>query len=249
MGFAIVWHIWWLAAASLVFIIICIITRLTDEHTEYTVTAAEIAKLEAKRKVREISHIALPSQVGNHDNKTNLGFWVYLMTDTILFATLFATYAVLKNSTNGGPSGHDIFDMPYTLVETFLLLLSSFTCGLAVIALQRRRMAWVGTLLGITFALGLAFVTLELTEFTHLVAEGNGWQRNAFLSSFFTLVGTHGLHISFGLLWLGVLGVRLVRNGFTSSTTRQLTLFSLFWHFLDVVWVFIFTIVYLMGAS
>ncbi len=196
-----------------------------------------------------MSSTALVTPVVSRDDKTYLGFWVYLMTDTILFATLFATYAVLKNSTYGGPAGHDIFDMPYVLAETLLLLLSSFTCGLAIIGLQRRKMAWATTLLGATFVLGLAFVTMELTEFAHLVADGDSWQRSAFLSSFFTLVGTHGLHISFGLLWLAVLGVRLARGGFTASTTRQLTLFSMFWHFLDVIWVFIFTIVYLMGIA
>lgn len=195
-----------------------------------------------------MSITTLTTQLNERSDKTYLGFWVYLMTDTILFATLFATYAVLRNSTYGGPAGRDIFDMPYVLVETFLLLLSSLTCGLAIIGVQRRKMAWVFGVLGATFILGLAFVTLELTEFTHLVADGSSWQRSAFLSSFFTLVGTHGLHISFGLLWLAVLGVRLVRGGLTSSTTRQLTLFSMFWHFLDVVWVFIFTIVYLMGV-
>jgi cytochrome o ubiquinol oxidase subunit 3 len=171
------------------------------------------------------------------------------MTDTILFATLFATYAVLRGNTYGGPAGRDIFDMPYVLVETLLLLFSSFTCGLAMIAMQRRKTGLMGVLLGLTFVLGLAFVTMELTEFTHLIADGNSWQRSAFLSSFFTLVGTHGLHISVGLLWLAILSIRVMRGGLTPSKVRQLTLFSLFWHFLDVVWIFIFTIVYLMGVA
>jgi cytochrome o ubiquinol oxidase subunit III len=183
------------------------------------------------------------------DDKTHFGFWVYLMTDTILFATLFATYAVLHGNTYGGPAGRDIFDMPFVLVETLLLLTSSFTCGIAMVMLQRRRTLWMAALLAVTFILGAAFVTMELTEFAHLAAEGNSWQRSAFLSSFFTLVGTHGLHISVGLLWLIVMGVRLLRSGFTRSVARQLTLFSMFWHFLDVIWIFIFTIVYLMGVA
>jgi len=188
-------------------------------------------------------------ELAERNDRTQLGFWVYVMTDTVLFATLFATFAVLRGNTYGGPAGRDIFDMPYVLVETMLLLISSFTCGLAMISLQRRKHGLMGVLLGVTFLLGAAFVTMELTEFTHLIADGNGWQRSAFLSSFFTLVGTHGLHISIGLLWLLVMGVRLLRGGVTAGKARQLTLFSIFWHFLDVVWIFIFTIVYLMGAS
>lgn len=191
----------------------------------------------------------LAPQITERNDKAQFGFWVYVMTDTVLFATLFATFAVLRGSTYGGPAGRDIFDMPYVLVETILLLVSSFTCGLAMIAMQRRKFGAMGALLGFTFVLGLAFVTMELTEFAHLVADGNSWQRSAFLSSFFTLVGTHGLHISIGLLWLLVMGVRILRGGVTASKARQLTLFSIFWHFLDVVWIFIFTIVYLMGVA
>lgn len=182
-------------------------------------------------------------------DKTIFGFWVYIMTDCILFATLFATYAVLRNSTAGGPGSHDLFNMPYVLVETLLLLTSSFTCGLAVLAARMQKVKQVGVWLGVTFLLGLSFVTMELTEFAHLAAEGNGWNASAFLSAFFTLVGTHGLHISIGLLWILVMGAFLLRRGLNEHSTRRLELFSIFWHFLDIVWVFIFTIVYLMGVA
>lgn len=196
-----------------------------------------------------MSHTIAIEQSPPKNDTTIFGFWTYLMTDCILFATLFATYAVLRNNTAGGPSAHDIFNMPYVLVETLLLLTSSFTCGLSMLTLRNKSLQLTAFLLGITFLLGLAFVGMELSEFAHLAAEGNGWQRSGFLSAFFTLVGTHGLHITVGLLWLTVMGIRMSRHGLTDKTARQLTLFSMFWHFLDVVWVFIFTIVYLMGAA
>ncbi len=182
-------------------------------------------------------------------DKTIFGFWVYIMTDCVLFATLFATYAVLRNSTAGGPSSHDLFNMPYVLVETLLLLTSSFTCGLALLAARTQKLKQVSVWLSITFLLGLSFITMELTEFAHLAAEGNSWNASAFLSAFFTLVGTHGLHISIGLLWMLVMGAFLLRRGLNEHSTRRLELFSIFWHFLDIVWVFIFTIVYLMGVA
>lgn len=183
------------------------------------------------------------------NDKAIFGFWVYIMTDCILFATLFATYAVLRNNVAHGPAGHDIFNMPYVLTETLLLLTSSFTCGLMILASRMGKLKQVLLWLGITFALGLAFVTMEITEFTHLVGDGHGWDTSAFLSSFFTLVGTHGLHISVGLLWILVMGAFLLRKGLNQHTTRRLEMFSIFWHFLDVVWVFIFTIVFLMGVA
>jgi len=183
-----------------------------------------------------------------HD-KTTFGFWVYLMTDCVLFAALFATFAVLRNNTFGGPSGRELFDMPFVLAETLILLTSSFTCGLAMLAAHRQNKRLVLALFGITFLLGIAFLTLELTEFTHLVHEGNSWQRSGFLSAFFTLVGTHGAHITAGLLWMLVLLPRVWKRGVTYMTMRRLTLLSLFWHFLDIIWIFIFTIVYLMGVT
>jgi cytochrome o ubiquinol oxidase subunit 3 len=171
------------------------------------------------------------------------------MTDCVLFASLFAVYAVLHNNTFGGPDAHTLFSMPNVLAETLILLTSSFTCGMAMLAVQGRKKNWALFWLVPTFLLGVAFLTLELSEFRHLVIEGNSWRRSGFLSAFFTLVGTHGLHIVVGLLWMMVLFVQTMRNGFTAGITRRLTLFSMFWHFLDVVWIFIFTIVYLLGAA
>jgi cytochrome o ubiquinol oxidase subunit 3 len=181
-------------------------------------------------------------------DKTVLGFWIYLMTDCILFASLFATYAVLHGNTFGGPNGHELFKLPYVLTETMVLLVSSFTCGLAMIAAQRRDKNQVLLWLAVTFALGAIFLGLELSEFHAMVLEGNSWRRSGFLSSYFTLVGTHGLHITIGLIWMAVTGWFTLKKGLTHSIRKRLTLLSLFWHFLDVVWIFIFTIVYLFGS-
>lgn len=179
---------------------------------------------------------------------TALGFWIYLMTDCILFASLFATFAVLRGATYGGPSGKELFDMPFVLTETLILLTSSFVCGLVLLAAKYNRTKLVIVGLIVTFLLGAAFLTLELTEFTHLAQDGHSWQASAFLSAFFTLVGTHGAHISVGLIWIIVMIGQILRKGLVKGTIRRLTLFSLFWHFLDVVWIFIFTVVYLMGV-
>lgn len=181
-------------------------------------------------------------------DKVVFGFWVYLMTDLLMFAVLFASYAVLHGNIFNGPGSRELFDLPFALLETMILLTSSFTCGLAM--LMSRKHAKNLTLLwfGITFLLGISFLGLELNEFSKLIAEGNSWQRSAFLSAFFSLVGTHGLHITSGLLWLLLCMIKLWKDGLTTSLTRKLTLFSLFWHFLDIVWIFIFTIVYLMGS-
>ncbi len=181
-------------------------------------------------------------------NRTVLGFWIYLMTDCVLFASLFATYAVMRGATNGGPSGAELFDIPYVLVETLLLLTSSFTCGLAMVALQKRNKDAVIQLLFLTFVLGVAFVGLEVSEFHKLAAEGHSWMASGFLSSYFTLVATHGLHICVGLLWLTVMTVQITRKGLGGNTPKRLTLFSMFWHFLDVVWIFIFSVVYLWSG-
>lgn len=178
--------------------------------------------------------------------KTILGFWVYLMSDCVLFATLFTTFAVLHNNTAGGPTGKELFSLPYTLTETLILLVSSFFCGLGMLAAHRNERKKTIFWIALTLLLGLSFVAMELTEFTHLVQEGNSWQRSAFLSSFFTLVGTHGAHITVGSLWMIVMIVHVYKRGLTSSTLRRLKCLSLFWHFLDVVWIFIFTLVYLM---
>ncbi len=182
------------------------------------------------------------------NDKTLFGFWVYIMTDCVLFASLFAVYAVLHNSTFGGPGGQQLFSLPNVLAETLILLTSSYTCGLAMLAAHKNRKADVLMWFGITFVLGLAFLCLELTEFQHLAHDGNSWRRSGFLSAFFTLVGTHGLHITVGLVWMAVLLKKVMRKGLGGNTMKRLQLLSMFWHFLDVVWIFIFTIVYLMGV-
>ncbi len=182
-------------------------------------------------------------------SRTIFGFWAYLMTDCILFATLFATYAVLHNGTFGGPTSQDLFELPFALQETLVLLVSSFTSGLVGLAAQRNDRKKVLMWMGVTFLLGATFVGMELNEFHKFVVEGNSWQRSAFLSAFFTLVGTHGAHITVGLIWMVVLSGQILYRGMTLSTHRRLECFRMFWHFLDVVWIFIFTVVYLMGAK
>ncbi len=182
------------------------------------------------------------------EDKYTLGFWVYLMTDLIIFAVLFAAYAVLRGNTFGGPGPADLFDLRSALAETLILLASSFMCGFAMIAAQRgkanRLIAWLAA----TFVLGAAFLTLELTEFSNFIGRGADWTQSAFLSSFFTLVGTHGLHIAVGLLWI-VIAIIMVRvRGLTPAITSKVIRFGLFWHFLDIVWIFIFTMVYLLGS-
>jgi cytochrome o ubiquinol oxidase subunit 3 len=185
----------------------------------------------------------------HHDDSTvTLGFWIYLMTDLIMFAVFFAAYAVLHNNTFGGPSGKELFNMPFVLVETVILLTSSYTCGLGMLAVHRKSKSQTLLWFAVTFLLGLSFLAMELYEFNNLIAEGHTPQKSAFLSSFFTLVGAHGLHIFSGLLWLGILLVYVVFRGLNESATRKLALLSLFWHFLDIVWIFIFTVVYLLGT-
>lgn len=176
-------------------------------------------------------------------------FWVYLMTDLLMFAGLFATFAVLRGSTFGGPTEKELYQLPLVLAETFILLISSYTAGLAVYYASKGKVRIVQGLLCATGALGVSFLTLELTEFSHLIADGNSFQRSGFLSSYFSLVGTHGLHITAGLLWLVILLVFVAKRGLKESMVRKITLFSMFWHFLDIVWIFIFSIVYLMGVS
>lgn len=170
------------------------------------------------------------------------------MTDCLLFASLFATYAVLYRNTAGGPSGYQLFDLKNVLAETLILLTSSFTCGLAMLAAHKNERDKTILWFLVTFALGIAFLALEITEFRHFVAVGDSWRRSGFLSAFFTLVGTHGLHITIGLLWMGTLLWQVFRKGLKGSIVKRLTLLSMFWHFLDIVWIFIFTIVYLHGA-
>ena len=198
-----------------------------------------------------MNHVPLHHRDEHHhaaDARVIFGFWIYIMSDCLLFASIFATYAVLHNSTFGGPSARELFSMPFVLTETMLLLTSSFTYGLAMLSAHKSKKASVISWLFVTFLLGAAFLGMELTEFSKMIAEGSGPDRSAFLSSFFTLVGTHGMHVFIGLLWMFALIVQVYRYGITNITFRKLACLSLFWHFLDIVWIFVFTIVYLMGA-
>jgi cytochrome o ubiquinol oxidase subunit 3 len=182
------------------------------------------------------------------ENGTLFGFWLYLMSDCLIFACLFAVYAVLGRNYAGGPSGAELFDLPLVAVNTSLLLLSSITYGFSMLEMQRGRLVATLVWLGVTGLLGAGFIGIELHEFAHLIEEGAGPQRSAFLSSFFTLVGTHGLHVTFGIIWLITLMVQSAKHGLIPENRRRLMCLSMFWHFLDVVWIGVFTFVYLMGV-
>jgi len=179
---------------------------------------------------------------------TLLGFWIYLMSDCLMFAVLFAVYAVLGRSYAAGPSGADLFDLNLVAINTALLLFSSITYGFAMIAMQSGNKRGLLTWLGITGLFGLGFLSLEIYEFAHLIHEGAGPSRSAFLSSFFTLVGTHGLHVTFGIIWLVTLMVQVNKLGLTHENKRRLMCLSMFWHFLDLIWIGVFSFVYLMGV-
>lgn len=182
------------------------------------------------------------------ENGTSLGFWLYLMSDCLIFAALFATYGVLGRSYAGGPSGAQLFDLGLVAINTAFLLASSITFGFALIQKQKGNLGGTQLWLAVTGVLGLCFLGVELYEFAHLIGQGATPQRSAFLSAFFTLVGTHGLHVTFGLIWLVVLMLQLRRHGLTRENNRRLMCLSMFWHFLDVVWIGVFTFVYLMGV-
>ncbi|MGB7193151.1 MAG: cytochrome o ubiquinol oxidase subunit III [Collimonas pratensis] len=182
------------------------------------------------------------------ENGTLLGFWLYLMSDCLIFACLFATYAVLGRNYAGGPTGAELFDLPLVAINTSLLLLSSITYGFAMLEMQRKRKGATLAWLAVTGILGACFIGFELYEFAHLIHEGYGPQRSGFLTSFFALVATHGLHVSFGIVWLITLMFQVKRHGLTPENGRRLMCLSMFWHFLDVVWIGVFTFVYLMGV-
>ncbi|MBD0383063.1 cytochrome o ubiquinol oxidase subunit III [Paenibacillus sedimenti] len=185
----------------------------------------------------------------DHESLKTFGFWIFLITDCILFGTLFATYMVLHQNTNGGPTPEELFKMPGIIAETFILLTSSFTSGLAVLGMHKGNVKQLIGWLAVTVLLGAAFIGLEVTEFVTMVVHENATiSTSAFLSAFFTLVGTHGLHVSVGLVWMIGLIFQLNRRGITAVTKRKVEVISLYWHFLDVVWIFVFTVVYLMGV-
>jgi cytochrome o ubiquinol oxidase subunit III len=176
------------------------------------------------------------------------GFWIFLLSDIIMFSALFAAYAVLSGATAGGPAGRELFDLRNVFIETACLLFSSYACGLMALSAERRQQDRFYGFAGCTFVLGAAFLFIEVSEFARMIGEGAGPWRSAFLSAFFTLVGMHGAHVTSGLLWLVYLSVQVAAKGLRPRVLRRLLCFSLFWHALDIVWVGVFTLVYLMGA-
>ena len=195
--------------------------------------------------------LALAEELHPHDKRVivGYGFWVFLISDIIMFAAFFATYAVLTDSTAGGPSGRELFDIPHVALETACLLLSSLTCGIAMIGAHAHRRAMYYWGMAATFAFGVAFLGLELAEFRELVEQGAGPSRSGFLSGFFALIGCHGLHVTAGLLWLLTMMAQVWAKGFRADIERRLLCFSLFWHTLDIIWVALFSLVYLVGVA
>jgi len=206
------------------------------------ITANSAGALNADPSARYYVHEHHP------ENSTLLGFWLYLMSDCLIFACLFATYAVLGRNYAGGPTGAELFDLSLVAMNTAFLLLSSITYGFAMLEAQRKRLKATMIWLAITGLLGACFLALELYEFSHLLHEGAGPQRSAFLTSFWALVATHGLHVTFGIVWLVTLMFQLKRHGLIPENNRRLMCLSMFWHFLDVIWIGVFTFVYLMGV-
>ena len=202
---------------------------------------------------RDDRHGAALTEHADHDAAKRIvvgyGFWIFLISDIIMFSAFFATYAVQTDATAGGPSGRDVFDSRNVAIETACLLASSFTCGLASIGAQFRRRALFHVAMAVTFVLGAGFLALEVREFAELVGRGAGPQRSGFLSAFFTLVGCHGLHVTAGLLWLLTMMAQVVAKGFREDILRRILCFSLFWHTLDIVWVALFSLVYLVGVA
>lgn len=188
------------------------------------------------------------NELHHRKDVTQLGFWIFLMTDLMMFAAFFATYMVLRHGVNGGPGPADIVEPNFVLVQTVILLASSFTCGLAYVALRAKKSKQAITYLSVTIILGLAFLGMEIHEFGNLILNGHSWASSAFLSGFFGLVGLHGLHIFTGLIWAIILGDYISKKGSTEHLLRKFGLFAIFWHFLDIVWIFIFSIVYMMGV-
>ncbi|MCH9630463.1 MAG: Cytochrome bo(3) ubiquinol oxidase subunit 3 [Chlamydiia bacterium] len=186
----------------------------------------------------------------HHDvyDKTMLGFWLYLVTDFMLFATYFAAYVVLAKNTYGGPGVGELFSLPFVLTQTLILVACSFTSGIGGIFAHRKNKAGVIAFFFVTFALGLLFTVMQFCDYSRLIATGNSWHRSAFLTAYFNLVGLHTLHMIFGLIWVILLIIPVCRNGITDVSLRRLSCLRMFWQFITVVWIFIFSIVYLIGA-
>ena len=196
---------------------------------------------------RQFHHAPGAEHVHEPGEATLLGFWIYLMSDALIFASLFATFGVLRQNYAGGPAPRDIFDLSLVALNTALLLISSITFGFSMLAMDQNKVRATQAWLIVTALFGAGFVAIELYEFGHLIAEGATPQRSAFLSAFFTLVGTHGAHVTVGLVWIAVMLVQVGKRGLTGENKRRLMCLSLFWHFLDVIWIGVFTFVYLLG--
>jgi len=200
------------------------------------------------KKTEAIMHEPYPDTHHDVYSKTTFGFWLYLLTDFILFGTLFASYAVLRNNTFGGPSARDLFDLPYPMLQSIILLISSYTIGLAGASAHRRNKNWVISLLALTFLLGIAFMAIQLTEWVHFLRQDYTWSKSAFLSMYYTIISTFGIHMIFALLWVIVLGVPVWREGITPMSLRRVICLKMFWQFLNIIWIFIFSFIYLMGG-
>jgi cytochrome o ubiquinol oxidase subunit 1 len=278
-GFALIWQIWWMVIIGLIGAFGTFVVFAWRDHSEYKLSASELKRIDGERRKarvalvegKELGITAVKYKGPRaHGSKqlaataepdggfkgpaskrivTGYGFWIFLLSDFILFAGFYAAYAVLSHATAGGPAPKNLFDLKTVAIETACLLLSSFTCGMATLASNARNLRW--TLIGylVTGALGLVFLTLEFTEFARMIGHGAGPGRSAFLSAFFALVGLHGLHVSIGLLWLGTMMAQFWAKGFRADIMRRALCFALFWHALDIIWVGIFTNVYLLGTS
>ena len=277
LGFALIWHIWWMAAVGFAGAFATFVVFAWRPHSEYEIPAAEVERLDTERREARLGVVEgrsgnwtlVPESKSKHDGNrgdrgdptagysgpaskriiTGYGFWIFLLSDFIMFSGFYAAYAVLSHRTAGGPSGHDLFDFKSVGLETACLLLSSFACGMASIAANARNQLWTQVGYLVTGLLGALFLGLEINEFVRMVHDGAGPERSAFLSSFFTLVGCHGLHVTIGLLWLGTMMAQYWTKGFVPSMRRRGLCFNLFWHALDIIWVGIFTNVYLLGLT
>ena len=276
-GFALIWHIWWMVIVGLVGAFATFVAFAWRDHAEYQLPAAELERIDHERRQARLALVegrepgimpvkyeesaahgggkqSAESKASNQKPVskrivTGYGFWIFLLSDFILFSGFYAAYAVLSHATAGGPAPEKLFDLKTVAIETAFLLLSSFACGMATLASNARNMLWTQVGYAITGLLGLGFLVLELSEFGRMLGEGAGPDRSAFLSAFFALVGLHGLHVTVGLLWLGTMMAQFWAKGFRADVLRRGMCFALFWHALDIIWVGIFTNVYLLGTS
>ena len=278
-GFALIWHIWWMVAVGLMGAFGTFVAFAWRDHSEYRLSAEKVAKIDGERRSarvalvegreKDIQPVKVSSRSAHDPNNlgvladsdggqkgpapkrivTGYGFWIFLLSDFVLFSGFYAAYAVLSHATAGGPTAARLFDLKTVAFETAFLLLSSFACGMATLASNARNMLWTQVGYCITGALGVGFLVLEFSEFARMLSMGAGPDRSAFLSAFFALVGLHGLHVTIGLLWLGTMMAQFWTKGFKPDILRRGMCFALFWHALDIIWVGIFTNVYLLGTS